>query len=154
MEENKDTNLTNTKVGTPPVGYMANQYIYHLGIILSNLSIVFLILSATGILSFFMPILYWCLLIMITVYSIGTIFLFYPGFTSWWGVGLDMYTITKPIIDLFPLFIILTFASTIASLVLLLINKNRRNTTRIAFSCILLGLAVAVVIGVLVGGLS
>ena len=151
MEENKNNVAIPTKVGPPPVGFMANQYCYHLGIILSNLSIIFLLLSVSGIASILLPVFFWCLLLIITIYTIGTIYLYYPRFASLWGWGVDMLNFGEKIMMLFPLFITLTFATAIASLVLLLINKNKRHYGRIVFSASLIGLAIVVVLGVLLG---
>lgn len=130
-------------------------FIVRLGKIFSNLSILFLVLSLCGVLSFvalaFVILIGFTLIIL----SIGTIFVYVPNY---WDILTKATDISVSIANFFLqnifVFIPLTILFAIVSLILLKLDKQNSHTVRIVLSSIIIGVAVIAIIVLLVGGLK
>ncbi len=87
-EGEQSVDLQQNKTITPPVGIAAKMFCNHLGKISSNLSIFLWALSILCFLSVFLtflvPAIYFFVLIIMTVLSLGTTFLTIENFGNWW----------------------------------------------------------------------
>lgn len=156
MEENKvvanKESVVNVPSITPPAGEMAKKYMYHLGIILSNLSLFALLLSFLNLFSFLVPVFGFIVLFLMVLFSIGMVFLYIPNFGSWFTSLGDFATKFMPLINkLFPVLLAVSLACAVASMVLLLIDKTKRPWGRISFSIVLISLVVIITIGLIAG---
>lgn len=61
-------------------------FCHHLGVILNNLGIFTCIAGIFVFFSFLIVPLYMCLLILLTLATLGTIFLIIPNFGEWWAL--------------------------------------------------------------------
>lgn len=108
----------------------------HSGMILNNLGIFACIVGLLLFFSFIIPVFYFCLLFICTIATVGVIFLIIPNFAEWWAL---LPKLSEKIGSTIPaslwLFAI-SFAVSSISLVLLLANKQNRNTVRIV-TCII-----------------
>lgn len=137
----------------------AGIYINHLRTILANYSIIglsFLIFVAFGTilasLYYFMAFL---LAFIIIVCTLGLIFLKSPETISGlFGVGDNITLILEICSKAFPYVFGITLASSVTSLVLLCVNKEKRSTSRIVFASIIIGLTLIFGLIHLFGGLN
>ena len=139
----------------PPAGVISKMYIYHLGVILSNISMVCCILASLAIFSFIIPAVYFIALIGLVLVSIGTIFVFVPNFGSAFEFGADLSSeIIPKVIGAFPYLAAIALITAAVSMVLLLLDKNNRDWGRIGFSIGILSIVVILIIIIIVGALA
>lgn len=149
-----DKNGFDTILYEPPKGELIRMHLTHLGVILSNISIVALVISLSSI---FAAILYGLLVtlgvllwILCIICTLGLVFLAAPNFATFF----ESNFFTMPNIDLgVYLFIILGvgIATAIASIVLLSFDKYANHKGRIIFSSFVL-VSVVIVLLIIIGG--
>lgn len=154
LQGKEDEKGFDTTLYEPPKGELLRMHLTHLGVILSNISIVALIISLGGI---FAAILYGLLLVfgvlvwlLCIICTLGLVFIAMPNFINFFNSTF----FTMPNIDLgVYLFIILGIgiASAIASITLLAFDKYANHKGRIIFSSFVL-VGVIIVLLVIIGG--
>lgn len=137
----------------------ASVYANHLGKILSNYSIVGLSLMILVVLSSFLSALYFILAFIISfivvVVTFGLIFVSNPEFISnLFGKSEDIERILKIFANAFPYLFGITVATSLVSLILLCLNKEKRSTSKIVFSSLVLALTLIFGIIFLLGGVK
>ncbi|MBP3619896.1 MAG: hypothetical protein J6J24_04470 [Clostridia bacterium] len=159
QEENSQNQVLpeQPKKFAPPAGIMAKIYCNHFGIILSNLAIVaccFAAFSFIGvILSALLPVFYYIFLLALTVLSWGATFAYIPNFTSWWHFDTNISeSLTFAFANAIPYLSAIVFASAIASIVLLVLDKNNRHWGRFATSIVLMVISAFIVLFWALGG--
>lgn len=141
----------NLNTQTPTKGMMGKLFCAHTSIILSNLGIFTCILGVLLFFTFLIPPLYFVFLLILTLATAGTIFLIIPNFGKWWSL---FPTLSEHIGELTPVsFWVLgiSIVSSVVSLILILTDKEKKNTGRIA-SCIVT--IVLATIGIIIRALN
>ncbi len=128
-----------------------NIYCHHFGKILSNYSLVgailmMLILLGQAVFSFW-TVLSFFFAIVIIIITLGAIFAIYPNFfNSMTGSGEAFSNLIKICYSAYPILFGLTLATAILSIVLLVFQKDKKETNRIAISsiCAVVGLVLGI----------
>lgn len=151
MEENNEVELIEEKITSKktraPMSALAKMYCNHAGLILFNLCFVAIFLSLFSFFSILLPVLYYIILIVMTVFSLGFVFVWIPNFGSWfsWGAETSVKLINF-VNNAFPYLGAFAIACAAASIVLLLIDRNNRDWARIGVA---IGLCSIVAIGLI-----
>ena len=136
----------------PYLADMAPSYLTHLGLILSNLSILFLILTIVTFFVVFIPVLYYLIIIAIIPLTIGTVFIVFPNYFSLFTKGADIINALTPVIEkASPLFLALTAITLVVSTILLLVDKKERHTGRLVYSFSIFAVVLVALIGIIGG---
>ena len=99
------------------------------------ISIIGVCLSLFCAFSAILPALYFIGLILVVVITLGTIFAIDPNFGSWFTKGADISATVVPfLMGIFPIVASVVLALNIASLILLLSNKQKRSWVKIIFT--------------------
>lgn len=125
--ENGATSVATIK----PAKIEGKVFCHHLGIILSNLGIFTCVAGIVVFFSFLITPLYACLLILLTLATLGTIFLMIPNFSEWWAL---LPKLSEKIGSTIPasLWLLgLSMGLSTISLILIATDKERRTTARI-----------------------
>lgn len=125
-----------------PPGVMKNMFIRHLGEILNNVSIFGCILGIMMYFSFFVSAFYFCFLLIITLATVGTIFLIIPNFSEWWAFLPKLSEMTGVISNISQWVLMISAVLSAIALVLLLLDKGNRSKARIVWSIIILVLSI------------
>ena len=132
---------------TPPISVTLRTFGTRLGIIFSNLAIIFLVLTLSGIASFLTSVLLFLFGAIVTIITVGTIFIIEPNFWNSIISGMDT---TASIFDFFMqnayIFVLITILLSIISLVLLIMDKNNKHTARIVTLVLILVIAIISII--------
>lgn len=152
--ENENVNVGNTQdtlnlnidanknfLQAPP-GVMKNMFIRHLGEILNNVSIFACILGILMYFSFFVSAFYFCFLLIITLATVGIIFLIIPNFSEWWEFLPKLSEMTGVISSISQWVLMVSAVLSAIALVLLLLDKGNRSKARIVWSIIILVISV------------
>lgn len=126
----------------PPAGVMKNMFVRHLGEILNNVSIFGCVLGILMYFSFFVSAFYFCFLLIITLATVGTIFLIIPNFSDWWAFLPKLSEMTTVITNISQWVLAISAGISLVALILLLLDKGNRNKTRIVWSIITLVISV------------
>ncbi len=124
---------------TTPPGEATRMVLTRLGIICSNLSIIFVVLSFLAIVGVFLSVFYYMFLICIVVLTLFTI-LADPNFRGLFGGNGGFVEFITKLATISPAFMGLSAVFSIASIILLSTDKHHRHTGRIVFSGISIGI--------------
>lgn len=143
----------------PPVGIMTKIYCNHFGRILSNLTmtaaVAALLCFLSSLITVLVPAAYFLLLLIMTLFSLGTVFVTIPNFVSWWSFDINIVTrVSVSMLHAIPYLCAIAMATAIASTVLLLVDKNNRSWGRVTFSIIFFVVSVAIVLIWALGGVK
>ena len=139
----------------PKSNFYAKSFMIRLGKIFSNLSILFLVLTLSGILSFVATAFVFIIGVCIVILSVGTIFISVPNFGQLWLSSIEVTTsLASFFMNNFFIFVALTIAFAIVSLVLLAFDKQNKHVARIVISSIVIAVAVISIIVLLIGGMQ
>lgn len=127
---------------SPPAGEMRKIFSSHLGEILSNLSILSLIVGICLFFSFFVPVLYFCLLVFLTLGTLGSVFALIPNFGEWWALLPKLSTMIGSTIPISVWVLGATFVLSLVSLTLMAVDKNGRSRGRMIVTVIVAVLSV------------
>ncbi len=132
---------------TPPAKVTLRLFATRIGKICSNVSIVFLILSIAGILPFIALATILIIGFAIIVFSLGTVFITVPDFGSKLLSYIDISSqISAFFLQYWYIFVLITIALSVASLVLLATDKNESHVGRITVASIVLFITLVVMI--------
>ena len=138
-----------------PNNIKIRAFCVRLGKIFFNLSIVLLLLSYCSVLSFMATAVVAVVAFAIIVLSVGTIFIAVPNFAEYIGNILNVsVSVNAFFLNYWYIFIPGTILCSILSLVLLLLNDQRKNVARIVISSIIIALALLGICIILLGVLS
>lgn len=134
-----------------------NMYFTRFGKIMFNYSIAGLCLMAAIIFCTIFSALYYVLgaffAFIVIIFTVGTIFITVPDFFSRvMGGGEALVMLTTKAFQIFPYVLGVTFVTSIISLILLCLQKEKRSVPRIVTSSIILGLTIIGGIFYLCGG--
>ena len=137
----------------------SDMYLTRFGKIMSNYSIAGLCVMAAIIFSTIFSGLYYVLGIFfafaVIIFTVGTIFITVPDFFSRVaGGGEALVTLSAKAFQIFPYALGVTFVTSIISLVLLCLQKEKRSVPRIVASSIILALTIIGGIVYFSGGLG
>ncbi len=154
MENEKNKTLT------IPKSEISKMYVSHLGIILSNISIVTLILGVSSLfITIFAAIftglwlIFWFVGIIFTV---GTIFVMIPNYSSYLTKASDFLANIPfdTLMQIMKYTLPIGIVASIASIILLSLDKKNNHKGRIIFSSIVLALLVIVFVIIISGALN
>lgn len=138
-----------------PAGYMSSLYLSRLGVILSNISIASLIIFVCSLITPILLALGYGLGIILIFATVGTIFVMIPNY---WQLLTSFMTNTSkllnPLLSALPYLLGIGLATAIASVLILLFDKQRNHKGRIVFGIIVILLIVVAFVFVLCGGLK
>lgn len=123
-----------------------------LNLLFSNLAIISTLLFILTFFTMLIPAIYYIVLILMVICTVGTVFILIPNFGSWWSRGATLTNFAEKFSALFPIFAGISIISAITSLVLLLLNKNDHNWPRIILSIIIIIFIVVALIIINFGG--
>lgn len=137
----------------PTKSFYSNAYLTRLGIILSNISMVALIVSVSSFVSSFLGFIIGIIGILLIAISVGTIFIVIPNYWSrlmsfMSGVSSVLYVVIK----IMPYVALVGILTAIASIIILSNDKNRNHSGRITFSAVVCILIVVALVLMLVRG--
>ncbi len=157
MEEQKNSEISQCSCDIPPKE-ISRMYLCHFGVIFSNMSIVGLVVGVMALLSSILVALGTVISVMILamgiIMTLGAIFAIVPNYMS-------LFSKAAKILDWFPvsqfatasLYILpISIALSIASIVLLSFDKQKKHTGRIIFSGVVLAFLVVVLIALIIKG--
>lgn len=138
-----------------PARYMHSLYLSRLGVILSNISIASLIIFVCSLITPILLALGYGLGIILIFATVGTIFVMIPNY---WQLLTSFMTNTSkllnPLLSALPYLLGIGLATAIASVLILLFDKQRNHKGRIVFGIIVILLIVVAFVFVLCGGLK
>ena len=123
------------KKGKVTLAELAPSYLSHLGLILSNLSVVITILAFLSMFTVLLPVFYWIALVAIVVFTLGTIFAINPNFGNYFTNGSEiMVGFFESVMAFAPTLSIIGLVAVVSSCVLLICDKRERHVGRIVAS--------------------
>lgn len=125
-----------------PTGEIGKIFSSHLGEILSNLSILSLIVGICLFFSFFIPVLYFCLLVFLTLGTLGSVFALIPNFGEWWALLPKLSSTIGSTIPISLWVLGATSLLSLVSLILMAVDKNGRSRGRMIVTVIVAVLSV------------
>ena len=157
MEEKTTPDVAQKSCDIPPKE-LANIYLGHFGVIFSNIGLVGLIVGVMALLSSVLvaigSMIAVLFLVMGILVTLGAIFAIVPDYLSLFGKAtkiLDWFP-TEQLVTASFYIIPISMALSIASIVLLAFDKQKKHTGRIIFSSIVLGLLLVVLVALLISG--
>lgn len=146
----ENSQMSQTK---PTKSFYTNAYLARLGIILSNISMVALIVSVSSFVSSLLALLIGILGILLIILSVGTIFVIIPNYWSRLMSFISgISSVLGVIIKIMPYVALVGVLTSIASIIILSLDKNRNHSGRITFSAIVCALIVLAFVVMLVKG--
>lgn len=133
-----------------PADMALKMHLGRLGIIFSNYSILGVILLFSTFLFFFGYALFYLLLLSISIITLGLIYVIAPGFADLWNVSDKMDGIISFISGASGYIALAVLVFSIASMILLWVDKNNRSIPRIIFAMIMGIISIIFIIGALV----
>lgn len=134
-----------------PTGLATQMNLGRLGIILSNYSIVGVLLLFSSFLFFLGYALFYMMLLFISIATLGLIYILAPNFANLWGAAESMEGLINFIGGATGVIGVIVLFSTIASMILLWVDKNNRSIPRIIFAGVMCAIALVFVIGAIAG---
>ena len=128
-----------------PSDTLMRMQVVHLGKILFNMQFIAVAIMAASVLSFIIPAIYYLLLISIAMLSLFTLFA-NPSFVSLWSGGEALSQIATVLVESWQYTVPIVAVLSIASIICLCFDKNKKHTARIVVSSILCALAVIVLL--------
>lgn len=137
---------------TSPLKQDFMNFLIRLGKIFSNMSIVLVLLCLCGIFSFVGTAIVILICVYIIIITVGTIFIINPDFFS---LFTNVVEVTGEIsiffLENFYIFAGLTIATSILSLILLVLDRRTKHVARIVLSSVVLAVALICLIVIAVG---
>ncbi len=131
----------------PPAKVTARMFTTRIGKICSNVSIFFLVLALSGIISFVSTAIILVAGFAIIVCSLGTIFITVPDFGQKLMSSAEIsIQITSFFLQYWYIFISFPIVFSIISLTLLATDKTEKHTARIVLASVVLGISVLILI--------
>lgn len=86
--DNSNAEMSNNLdvIKNPPADVMRKTFFNHAGVILGNIGLFACVIGVMLFFSFMIPVLYLCLLLILTLGTAGVIFLIIPNFADWWNL--------------------------------------------------------------------
>lgn len=141
--------MENQKVYKTPSKTLARMQVVHLGKILFNLQFVAVAVMLASVLSFLMPAIYFLVLILITLLTLGMAFA-NPAFSSYWTGGEYLTHIAEVFAQSWQYTVPIVAVLAVLSIVCLCFDKTQKHTARITVSAIMCVLAVVVLVAKLI----
>lgn len=118
--------------------------VVHFGKILFNLQMLPFAIMVTSIASFIVPVVYYIMLIAISLFTFFSIYAVYPEFSSWWSGGEVLAKVAEQLAQSWKYTVPIVLALSLLSIVCLSIDANKKHTTRIVVSVIVAVLSIAI----------
>lgn len=135
--------MENQKTFKTPSKALARMQVVHLGKILFNMQFIAVAIMAASVLSFIIPALYYLVLICITLLSLFMVFA-NPNFKKFWAGGETLTQIADLLTHSWKYTVPIVAVLSIASIICLCFDKNKKHTAKIAISVIMFVLAIIV----------
>lgn len=135
-----------------PNNLLVRMQITHLGKILFNLQFAAVAVMFASVMSFVLTAVYYIMLIAVSVFTIFSIYAWYPEFASWWKGGDTLGKITLVLAESWKYTVPIVLVLSIASIVCLSMDKNKKHTARIAVSVLVAVVAAVVLVMKLING--
>ena len=146
---------SNKNIVITPASYLRNAYLARTGVILSNISLACLIISLSSFLSVIFIMLSWILGFFLIIVSVGTIFAVIPNY---WQLltssASTMSNVLAVLTRIAPYLAIVGVLASVASIVLLSLDKNKSHPARITFSAVVCGLIILSFVIILIEGIN
>lgn len=148
---------TNVSIASPfiptPARVLSSMYTTRLGIILSNVAVICVLFCLSSIVSVVISWLFLALGMVLILATLGIVLLVIPGYwNSLMASGNIVANVTNFLMQAWPYISITGIACSVASIVLLALDRNQRHIGRIVFSSIVIGLIVIIMIILAVEG--
>ncbi len=150
--EDKVNIMENQEAFKTPNKILARMQIVHLGKILFNLAIIALLIMLSSVVSFTITLLYYLLLIAITIGTFGLIYGIYPDIAKWWSGGDKLMEMTTALAESWRYTIPIVLALSLASIICLCFDRLHPSKARIVMAVIIALLALMVLILKMMGG--
>jgi len=138
-----------------PLSDMASMHLTHLGKIFSNLSLFFVIVSASSLITFLIYPLLAVLWIFVAIVSLGMVFVIFPGFGNFLKNSSEIFgSIYSFLGNFLPFFLGFALITSILSIIFLSLDRHEKHWGRIIFSAILILITLIGFISLIVGGLN
>lgn len=124
---------------------LTRMQVVHLGKILFNMQFIALAIMAASVLSFIIPAVYYLALICILLLSLFTL-LANPSFMAFFQGGEALTQVTSVLMQSWSYTVPIVAACSIASIVCLCFDKNKKHPARITISAVLCALALIVLL--------
>lgn len=149
-----ETNVNTTTPFIPtPARVLSSMYTTRLGIILSNVAVICVLFCLSSIVSVVISWLFWVLGMVLIFVTLGIVLLVIPGYwNSLMSSGKIVANVANILLQAWPYISITGIACSVASIVLLALDRNQRHIGRIVFSSIVIGLIVIIMIILAVEG--
>ena len=145
----------NDKKIKQPLSDMACMHFSHLGKVLSNLSIFFVVISFSSLLTFIIYPVFFMLWLFIAIVTLGMVFIINPEYGAIFTKGTEIFSdIINFLGPILPYSFGLAFVSSVLSIIFLSLDKNEKHWGRIVTSAIFLGITVIGFIVLIAGGLK
>lgn len=142
----KEVLMGNEKTDKTPVKMLVGMQVVHFGKILFNLQFIVLAVMIASVLSFIIPAIYYVILFAIMLFTLFTVFLWYPEFSSWLSGGETMMRIAEDLAASWKYTVPIAAALAVAVIVCLCFDRQRKQTVRIVISALICVFAVIVFI--------
>lgn len=119
-----------------PKGLSARLQLTHLGKILFNLQFIPLVVIIASVLSFFVVAMFYLLLLMISIGTLGLIYIVFPNMLNWWAGGESLLALTEWLALCVPYIAPAGIALSVLSIVLLCFDFREKQIARIIISVI------------------
>lgn len=129
-----------------PKAELARMQAVHLGVILFNLQFLAVAFMLAGVFSFIVVVLFYFFMIIVTLGSLGIIYLLYPSFGSWWAGGEVLQDIAVRLAGGWVYAVPIALALSVSSIILLSFDSEQRHVGRIVVCVIVALLTVAFLI--------
>lgn len=148
---------TNVSIASPfiptPARVLSSMYTTRLGIILSNVAVICVLFCLSSIVSVVLSLLFWVLGMVLIFATLGIVLLVIPGYwSSLMASGKIVANVANILMQAWPYISITGIACSVASIVLLALDRNQRHIGRIVFSSIVIALIVIIMIILAVEG--
>lgn len=147
------TGNASTPFISTPARVLTSMYTTRLGIILSNVAVICVLFCLSSIVSVVISWLFLALGMVLIFATLGIVLLVIPGYwNSLMASGNIVANVTNFLMQAWPYISITGIACSVASIVLLALDRNQRHIGRIVFSSIVIGLIVIIMIILAVEG--
>lgn len=144
--------MENQKTFKTPTKTLVTMQVAHFGKILFNLQFLALAVMVASVLSFLLPVIYYLVLLFISLLTVFTIYAVNPNFASYWSGGETLTKVAAFMSQSWKYTVPIVLVLAALSIVCLSIDRSQKHTARIVGSSIIAVLAAVILIFKLING--
>lgn len=147
------TGNASTPFISTPARVLTSMYTTRLGIILSNVAVICVLFCLSSIVSVVISCILWMFGVVLILMTLGLILVAIPGYWNALVSSSDVIgKVSNFLIQAWPIISVTGIVCSVASIVLLALDRNQRHIGRIVFSSIIIGMIVLIMIILAVEG--